>query len=216
MWAPLAVGGGRAVLYGDRPGARICPGRAHFELREVTRDVDVYFTSMRLNRALNQWNVEVTLSNRTAQPLNGLLVLVVIVSPHFRPAAADGSSAGQSFYDLGAQSAGGRLPAGGQTVLRARWLWGLSPAVHPKSFRGFLLITRRAPALGFVRSLDSLGQPLPGVSVEETWPGRGERKRPKNSSTRDTRAIARRLCLEVPSGRAFAGLAAGGPAVELG
>ena len=119
VWSRLLLAAGGLFFTETVQAREFVLGGAHFELREVTRDVDVYFTSMRLNRALNQWNVEVTLSNRTAQPLNGPLVLVVdSFSGTSGPLAADGSSAGQSFYDLGAQSAGGRLPAGGQTVPR--------------------------------------------------------------------------------------------------
>ena len=171
VWSRLLLAAGGLFFTESVQAREFVLGGAHFELREVTRDVDVYFTSMRLNRALNQWNVEVTLSNRTAQPLNGPLVLVVdSFSGTSGPLAADGSSAGQSFYDLGAQSAGGRLPAGGQTVPRTLALGfvaGGSPQIVSRIFAGS---PDAAPALGFVRSLDSLGQPLPGVSVEETGP----------------------------------------------
>jgi hypothetical protein len=39
------------------------------QLEDATERVAVFFRSMRLNRALDAWNVEVTLSNRSTQVL---------------------------------------------------------------------------------------------------------------------------------------------------
>src|SRR5579863_10346310 len=46
-------------------------------LQDVTSQTAVYYTSMRLNRALNIWNVEAAVSNKSLQTFNGPLVLVV-------------------------------------------------------------------------------------------------------------------------------------------
>ena len=46
-------------------------------LEDRTEQVDVYFRSFRLNRALGVWNVEVVLSNKSAQAIEGPVVWMV-------------------------------------------------------------------------------------------------------------------------------------------
>ena len=63
---------------------------ARISLEEVTDFVEVHFSAMRLNRALNEWNFEVTISNKTAQPIVGPLVLPVpVYVPIFETPGAD-------------------------------------------------------------------------------------------------------------------------------
>ena len=40
-------------------------------VQDVSADVDVIYSSMRLNRALNVWNVEVSIRNKSAEPIRG-------------------------------------------------------------------------------------------------------------------------------------------------
>ena len=46
-------------------------------LQDITSDVEVRYQSMRLNRALNVWNVEATLTNKSSRPLRGPFVLQI-------------------------------------------------------------------------------------------------------------------------------------------
>src|SRR5687768_8577501 len=45
--------------------------------RELTDETQVFFQAMRLNRALNVWNVEVTISNKSSEVLSAPLFLSV-------------------------------------------------------------------------------------------------------------------------------------------
>ena len=49
----------------------------NLELQDVTSNVDVYFTAMRYNRVSNEWDVNVTLSNKVGAAESGPMVLVV-------------------------------------------------------------------------------------------------------------------------------------------
>ncbi|MDH7501174.1 MAG: hypothetical protein QHJ82_00470 [Verrucomicrobiota bacterium] len=153
------------------------------ELEDATERVEVFYRSMRLNRALDAWNVEVTLSNRSSQALSGPLVLPVNeFSGTTGPQQADGTTDdGKSFYDLS-----GLMPAVGlgpgqlttpRTLTLGRSAKG-SPTLHTKVY------TARRPAttaLGVTRSLDAAGQPLPGVGV-----GRGRSRWVRRAAKRYT------------------------------
>src|SRR5438876_6549059 len=52
-------------------------GRASLSLNDDSSAVNVRYQSMRLNRALNVWNVEVTVENKSTRTLRGPFVLVV-------------------------------------------------------------------------------------------------------------------------------------------
>ena len=143
------------------------------QLEDATERVAVFFRSMRLNRALDAWNVEVTLSNRSTQVLYGPLVLLVDgFSGTTGPQQADGTTDdGKSFYDLSGLVQESGLGPGQLTTPRTltlgRGAQG-SPALHTKVY------TARRPvrtALGVTRSLDAAGQPLPGVSLAVAGPG---------------------------------------------
>jgi len=75
-------------------------------LAEATPDVAVYFRSMRLNRALNVWNVEVTVTNTSQRVLAGPLVLLVDgFTGTTGPQLVDGVIAGgKGFYYVSAIS----------------------------------------------------------------------------------------------------------------
>jgi len=140
-------------------------------LQDVTSETAVYYTSMRLNRALNIWNVEATVSNKSVQTFTGPLVLVVDSAPGtsglLQPDGVAGVSAAVDLSRKLTQNAlaPGRLSAP-QTLS-----FGVSTGTPSLATRVFAL---PAPAtnvaVGFVRTLDEAGQPLGPVAVEETGP----------------------------------------------
>lgn len=60
----LLVGVVAGFLAAAAPGREFTLSGVPFDLAEVTTNFAVYFTSLHLNRAANEWDVEVTLSNR--------------------------------------------------------------------------------------------------------------------------------------------------------
>ncbi len=91
--------------------------RVSITLEDATPNAAVYFTAMRLNRALNVWNVEVNVSNKSDQVLAGPLVLLVDgFNGTSGPQQADGTLAGgKAFYDLSAALNNAALAPGQQT-----------------------------------------------------------------------------------------------------
>lgn len=144
------------------------------DLQEVTTNVDVYFTSMRLNRGVNQWNVDITLSNKVAQAISGPVVLLVdSFSGTSGPLGADGTSSNAFYFDFSSQLPQGILLSGGKSALRTIALGytaGGSPKIVTRVFAAPPLGSR---AIGFSRSLNEAGQPLPGVTIQETGPDGG-------------------------------------------
>lgn len=144
------------------------------DLQEVTTQVDVYFTSMRLNRAVNQWNVDVSISNKVGQAISGPIVLLVdSFTGTTGPLGADGTSSNAAYFDFSSQLLQGALPSGGKSGLRTIALGftqGGSPKLVTRIFAAAPLGSR---ALGFTRSLNEAGQPLPSVAIQETGPDGG-------------------------------------------
>ena len=52
-------------------------GGVTLDLQEITTNADVYYTAMRYNRAAAEWDVNVTVSNKTSQAFSGPLVLLI-------------------------------------------------------------------------------------------------------------------------------------------
>lgn len=146
-------------------------------LAEATPDVAVFFRSMRLNRALNVWNVEVSVTNTSQRVLAGPLVLLVDgFTGTTGPELVEGTIAGgKGFYDVSALAPGGSLAPGQGTSPRTLTLGRSvgSPTLATKFYGA------RPPvvaALGITRSLNEAGQPLPGVALEISGPvGSGAR-----------------------------------------
>lgn len=143
--------------------------RVAFE--DISAEAEAHFRSMRFNRALNQWNVEVTVSNTTPTPITGPLLLLIEsaggVGSVLQP---DGIDQGQPYFDLSTDWSEGDLPSLGSSrarTLSLGYLEGGSPRLVTR-------VLRRLPtgsyALGLTRSLDGIGHPLPGVTVRETGP----------------------------------------------
>jgi len=143
-------------------------------LAEVTPDTAVYFRSMRLNRALNVWNVEVTLSNRSDRLLNGPLVL--LVDSHsgtpgpVGPDGLDDSQPPKGYYDLSARAGDGVLAPGETTEPRTLTLGRSGNTPPALQTRVFAARVPLASALTVTRSLDEVGRPLPGVALTVTGP----------------------------------------------
>lgn len=151
-------------------------------LEEVTTNSAVYFTSMRLNRAANVWNVEVSISNRSSGPLNGPLVLLVNSATGISGVqGSDGSAAGKPFFDMSGQLDGGGLDSGETSAKRTLTL-GRGTGTPIVTTRVYAL---PAPdlnlAAALVRTLDSAGQPLGEVTIEESGPGGSEQRRSDGS-----------------------------------
>src|SRR5215217_8023165 len=70
-------------------------------VQDVTADVEVNYSSMRLNRALNVWNVEVSVRNKSAEAIRGPIALYIDgftgTTGVLQPDGLDGANA---FYDL--------------------------------------------------------------------------------------------------------------------
>jgi RHS repeat-associated protein len=142
-------------------------------LEEVTGEVEVFFRSMRLNRALNVWNVEVTVTNRGTRLLPAPLVLLVDdfsgTSGVLNPDGTDDSTPAKAFFDLSGQSTA--LAPGTGTAPRTLSLGfsGASPAPRLVT-RVFALTSGERAVAALTRALDDAGHPLEEVQVEETGP----------------------------------------------
>lgn len=142
-------------------------GGARLSLEEVTDSVDVYYSSMRLNRAVNEWNVDVTVSNKSARVISGpMLVMVESFQGTSGPRRADGVSEAKSFYDVTGQLNGGSLARVQRSAPRTMALGytiGGTPQLQVRVFAG---VPTPAAPIGFVRTLNEVGQPLGGVELE--------------------------------------------------
>ena len=147
---------------------------AELTLAEVTPETAVYFRSMRLNRALDVWNVEVTVSNRSGRILNGPLVLLVdSFSGTPGPVGPDGlddSQPSKGFFDLSGRTTDGTLTPGGVTAPRTLTLGRSGTAPPAVETRVFAARVPVVSALGLTRSLDEVGRPLPGVGLSVAGP----------------------------------------------
>jgi len=141
-------------------------------LAEVTPEAAVYFRSMRLNRALNVWNVEVSVSNQTSRVLSGPVVLLFdgftgttgVQQP-------DGvTTDGKGFLDLSAEAGDGALSPGEVTAPRTLTLGRSGTGSPTLTTKVFAARPPVAAALGVTRSLDEAGRPLPGVALDITGP----------------------------------------------
>jgi hypothetical protein len=144
-------------------------------LTDVSNEADVFFQSMRLNRARNVWNVDVSLLNKSGQPLEGPLVLLVDSFTGTTGAQSpDGRSDDQpakAFFDFTGTLTNGKLLPSEQSTKRTLTLGvqaGGSPKLTVKVFaRPALSVT----GLNIVRTLNAFGQPLPSVLVENVSAG---------------------------------------------
>ncbi|HSH15725.1 MAG TPA: hypothetical protein VLD18_06815, partial [Verrucomicrobiae bacterium] len=145
---------------------------ADITLAEATPDVAVYFTSMRLNRALNVWNVEVAVTNTSARVLPGPLVLLVdSFSGTTGLLQPDGTiTGGKGFLDLSGLAGNASLAPGQGTEKRTLTLGRSGTGSPSLATRFYVAKSPVAAALAMTRSLNEAGQPLPGVELVITGP----------------------------------------------
>jgi RHS repeat-associated protein len=172
----LAVSLSSLGLLGLSPPARgaeqvVVLNGVSMTLQDVTSESAVYYTSMRLNRALNIWNVEATVSNKSVQTFTAPLVLVVDSAPGTSGLLQPGGFAGVSpVVDLSRKLTQNTLLPG-QISAPQTLSFGVSTGTPSLATRVFALPALATNlAVGFVRTLDQAGQPLGSVAVEETGP----------------------------------------------
>ena len=144
-------------------------------LERRAEDTEVFFRALRLNRATDQWNVDVTVRNRGPRPLTGL-VLLRFEAPGDTAGVAkpDGvDPEGKAFIDLTPRLAKGQLAAGAE--LPPFTLVLVKTARAPR-VDAVVFATAAADAVagsGVTRTLDAIGLPLPGVTAEGVVSERG-------------------------------------------
>lgn len=144
---------------------------APITVRDVSADVEINYSSMRLNRALNVWNVEVSVRNKSAQAIQGPIVFYVDgFSNTTGPLQADGTDGANSFYDLSSSITGGSVAAGQLSAQRTLTLGKSGTAAPTLTARVFAAAPLTGFAVAHVRTLDSLGHPLGAVTIEEVGP----------------------------------------------
>jgi len=169
LWIASVVS---AVVAAQAQAHQFKLGDVTVDLQEVTTNVDVYYSAMRFNRAASEWDVDVTVSNKSALTISTPLVyLVESFTNTSGPLRPDGVSTNQAYYDLSGQVPVGVLAPGtvsGPRTLGFGFTTNQSPKLVAQLFAG--VKTNTSQALAFVRTLDGAGQPLPGVSVQESGP----------------------------------------------
>lgn len=147
-------------------------GGVPLELQEVTTNLDVYFSAMRWNRISNEWDVDVTISNKSAFAISAPLF---VLADSFKGTTGllrpDGISTNKAFYDFSGQIPNGVLGPTQISVARTlgiAFVTGQSPQVVTRLFAG--TNTNGVQALAFARSLNEVGQPIAGVNILETGP----------------------------------------------
>jgi hypothetical protein len=147
-------------------------GDVSFDLQEVTTNVDVDFRAVRFNRASNEWDVDLAVSNKSTVTISAPLVyLVDSFAGTSGPLSPDGVSTNQPYFDLSGQIPSGVLAPGALSstrTLRLGFSTNQTPRIVSRLFSGTQ--TNSSQALAFVRSLNQVGQPLPAVNVLETGP----------------------------------------------
>lgn len=136
-------------------------------LEDVSPNVAVFTSSVRPSRVADQWNFEVTVSNRADRAIRGPIAVVFESlkgsAGVVEPSGIDGS--GKPFFEISAQLLNGGLPAHGMSKPRTvavRALAGAAPVVETRVYAA------RSPVQGAarVRTLNEVGQPLGAVTVE--------------------------------------------------
>ncbi|HLH54274.1 MAG TPA: Ig-like domain-containing protein, partial [Verrucomicrobiae bacterium] len=136
-------------------------------LSQVTNnEAAIFYQSMRFNRGLNAWNVEAWVGNQSTRTLQGPLVLrIESFANTTGPIDADGKdNSGMPFYDLTANVTAGRLEPGQRSLARTLTL---ARGAGAPSLQAHLFEKRNSTALtvAITRTLNEVGQPLPGVQV---------------------------------------------------
>jgi hypothetical protein len=144
-----------------------------FTLTDVSADVGVLYQSMRLNRAQNVWNVEISLTNRSGRVLAGpLIVSVESFTGTTGPLSPDGTAGNPAlpFFDLSAATGDGALAAGERSATRTLALGLVTNAAPSLQTKVFAALPKPFPALAQTRTVDEFGQPVGSVTVAESGP----------------------------------------------
>lgn len=147
-------------------------GGANIILEDVSGDLEAHFRSLRFNRAQNVWNAEVILTNRSSRVVQGPFLLSLdSISGSAGPKRPDGFDNGQParpFFDFSGNIPTGRLAPGENSSEKTISLLpgAGAPQLKTKVFAAVNASTSGF-ALGVVRSLNEVGQPLAGVQIEE-------------------------------------------------
>src|SRR5690606_31467481 len=141
------------------------------ELADVTADTAVYFTSMRLNRALNVWNVEVAISNKSQRVITGPIVLLVDgFTGTTGLQGQDGTTHdSKRFVDVSGTLSGNSFAPGQITSTRTLTL-GFGTGTPGLATRVYAAAPVAEAALALTRTLDEAGRPLPAVEMEIVGP----------------------------------------------
>ena len=147
----------------------VVAGRLH-SLTEVTSEARPYLRAMRFNAAQRVWNVDLSVTNTSGGSLAGPLVVLVesfggITDVLEKDGVLEGSRARPYFV----VATGALAPEQG-TPARTLSL-GYRPEAPRMELRVFAAIGTEPHPLAVVRTLDAVGQPLPGIRVTETWNG---------------------------------------------
>jgi RHS repeat-associated protein len=143
-------------------------------LQDVSGEVGVHYQAMRFNRAALTWNVEVIITNKSTRTLEGPFVLLIDsysgTTGPLQPDGLESSAPAKAFYDLTAKVGGEGLQPGTASTPRTLSLGFVTNAVPRLVTRVYVKPAPVRYALGLVRTLNEVGQPLPGVEVTETGP----------------------------------------------
>lgn len=136
-------------------------------------EAGILFTAMRFNRAIDAWNVDVTLTNGSATLLQGPFVLLVDhyagTTGPIQPDGTDPSNPTNAWYDFTPLAPGSLLATGDRSGDRTLTL-GLTNGNPSLNARVFARSKTVAGGLALVRSLNEVGQPLGGVTIRESGP----------------------------------------------
>lgn len=137
-------------------------------LQDVSADVEVIYSSVRLNRALDVWNVEVTVRNKSTEAIRGPVALYIEsftgTTGAIQPDSFDGANA---FYDLNNYLFEGGLAPAQSSTSRTLTLGRSGSTAPTLSAKVFAQRATVAAALAHIRTLDELSHPLGDVVVEE-------------------------------------------------
>lgn len=149
-------------------------GGTNAVLQDASSEVDVYYSAMRFNRAQNAWNVDVTLSNKSALVLHGPVLLLVdsygggTTGPR-QPDGWDDSVPALGWYDFSGALTFSVFSPGDRSSARTLTL-GYTNGTPRMTARAFVQSKTSIGGLALSRSLNEVGQPLGGVTVVEAGP----------------------------------------------
>ena len=146
-------------------------GGTNVTLQEVSATTEVYFQTMRLNRALNQWNFELKVRNTATRTLTGPVVVVFeAVTNATGPLSPDGvDDTGKPWVDMSAKISASGLLAGQESQPRTLAL-GVKSGSPGLTARVFGPIAAGGLALALANVVDEVGHPVASVQISETGP----------------------------------------------